>query len=111
MPSTVIGEADLPGYLSTEVFNVVFAPDNPVKVPYLFFTPDRTRILHGSLDGIRVWDLSIWELIKILTEELSEVGHWAHLLNDQIIVSGMLKESYNFWDVTFPMPVRFCTAS
>ncbi len=79
---------------------------------YLLFTPDGTRILHGSKgDTIRVWDTSLRELIKIQTEDVSQVGDWARLLDDHIIVSGTSKGSYNFWDVTFGTPIRFCTAS
>ena|SRR5260370_13041267 len=81
---------------------------------YLLFIPDGTRILHGLEDGtIQVWDFSfsLQELIKIQTEDPSQVGDWAHFLDNQIIVSGTLKGSYHFWDVTFPMLVRFCTAS
>src|SRR5258708_37592318 len=79
---------------------------------YLLFTPDGTRILHGSIDGtIQVWDLSLRELVKIPTEDVSQVGDWARLLNDHIIVSGTSEESYNFWDVISGTPIRFCTAS
>ncbi len=101
MPSAVIGEVDMP-------YNASF--DYPC---YLLFTPDGTRILHGSVDGmIRVWDLSLLrELIKIPTGHLSQVGDWAHLLDDQIIVSGASNGSYNFWDVISGAPIRFCTAS
>src|SRR5258707_10146697 len=46
MPSAVIGEADT-------IDNAGFHYPH-----YLLFTPDGTRILHGSEDGtIRVWDL------------------------------------------------------
>src|SRR5258708_15174775 len=79
---------------------------------YQLFTPDRTRILHSSQDGtIQVWNLFLWELINIWTGDVSQVGDWAHLLNDQIIVSETSEESYNFWDITSGMPVKFCTAS
>ncbi len=99
MPSAVIGEADI--------------PDGPrFKAHYLLFTSDGTRILHGSVGGtIRVWDLSLRELIKITTEHVSHVGDWARLLNDHIIVSGTSEGSYNFWDVISGTPIRFCTAS
>src|SRR5258708_5414259 len=79
---------------------------------YLLFTPDGTRILHGSIDGtIQVWDRSLRELVKIPTEDVSQVGDWARLLNDHIIVYGTSEESYNFWDVISGTPIRFCTAS
>jgi len=95
----LIGEANIP-------CNEWFRPR------YLFFTPDGTRIIHGSVDGtIRVWDLSLRELIKITTEHISQLGDWARLLNDHIIVSGTSEESYNFWDIISGTPIRFCTAS
>src|SRR5258707_14903776 len=100
MRSAVIGEA--------------YIPDNNwwFNSHYLLFTPDGTRILHGSSNGtIRVWDLSLRELIKIPTEHVSQAGDWARLLNDQILVSGTSKGFYNFWDVTSGMPIKFCTAS
>src|SRR5258708_14359440 len=100
MRSAVIGEA--------------YIPDNNwwFNSHYLLFTPDGTRILHGSSNGtIRVWDLSLRELIKVPTEHVSQVGDWARLLNDQIIVSGTSQGSYNFWDVISVTPIRFCTAS
>ena len=79
---------------------------------YLLFTPDGTRILHGSHDRIiRVWDLSLRELIKIPTKNDSQVGDWASLLDGQIIVSGSSNGSYNFWYATSGAPVRFSTAS
>src|SRR5258706_2363656 len=100
MPSAVISEAKIP-------YNVEFHYSN-----YLLFTHDGTRILHGSRDDtILVWDLSLWELIKILTQDISQVEDWACLLNDQIIVSGMSKVSYTFWDIISSTPIRFCTAS
>ena len=99
MPSAVIGKADVPDILRSSTY-------------YLFFTHDGTRILHGSGDGtIRVWDLSLRELVKIPTEHVSQVADWARLLNDHIIVSGTSEESYNFWDVIPGTPIRFCTAS
>ena len=95
----LIGEANIP-------CNEWFRPR------YLFFTPDGTRIIHGSVDGtIRVWDLSLRELVKIPTEHVSQVADWARLLNDHIIVSGTSEESYNFWDIISGTPIRFCTAS
>ncbi len=95
----LIGEANIP-------CNEWFRPR------YLSFTPDGTRIIHGSVDGtIRVWDLSLRELIKITTEHISQLGDWARLLNDHIIVSGTSEESYNFWDIISGTPIRFCTAS
>src|SRR5258708_7533460 len=100
MPSMVISEAIM--------------PYNPLSIYpcYLLFTPDRTRILHGSEFGaIWVWDLSLWELIKIQMEWCDlQVGDWVHLLNNQIIVSGASNGPYNFWDVISGMPIRFCTA-
>ncbi len=99
MPSAIIGEVDIP-------YNLWSNPQ------FLLFTPDGTRILHGSTNGtIRVWDLSLRELIKIPTEHVSQAGDWARLLNDQILVSGTSKGFYNFWDVTSGMPIKFCTAS
>ena len=95
-PSSVIGETSIPGWYYS---------------CYLLFTPDGTRVLTGSLGAIRVWDLSLRELIKIPTEDASQVGSWARLLDDHIVVSGMLEESYSFWDATSNTSVRFCTAS
>src|SRR5258708_27127235 len=101
MPSMVISEAIM--------------PYNPLSIYpcYLLFTPDGTRILHGSEFGaIWVWDLSLWELIKIQMEWHDlQVGDWVCLLNNQIIVSGASNGSYNFWDVISGTPIRFCTAS
>ena len=78
---------------------------------YLLFTPDGTRILLGTPCCIQVWDLSLWELINIPTEDISHVGAWVSLLDGQIIVSGSLEGTYNFWDTTDGTPIRFCTAS
>ena len=79
---------------------------------YIIFTPEGTKILHGSYEGsIRVWDLSLGKLIKIRTKDPSQVGDWASLLDDRIIVSGSSKGSFNFWDATSRTPVRFCAAS
>ncbi len=97
MPSAVIGEADI--------------SDGPESYTcYLLFTPDGTRILHGSGNGtIWVRDLSLRELVKIPTGDISQVGDWTRLLNDHIIMSGTSKGFYNFWDIISGTP--FCTAS
>ena len=83
--------------------------------PYRLFTPDGTRFLYGYDDGhhghIRVFDLSPQELIKISPGDASQVGDWAGLLDDHVVVSGSSKGSYNFWDATSGRPVRFCTGS
>ena len=79
---------------------------------YLLFTADGTRILHGSPGGIiRVLDLSLRVLIKIPTENRSQIGDWASLVDGRIILSGSSRGSYNFWDATSRTPVKFCTAS
>ena len=99
MPSAVVAEANL-------FDNLLYSS------LYVLFTPDGTKILHGSDAGlIRVLDLSLQELIKIPTDHASQVGDWAILLDGQIIVSGSSKESYNFWDTSSRTPVRFSTAS
>jgi len=101
LPNAVISEADMPHHEGL----------NP---HYLLFTPDGTRILHGSsyiYGVIRVWDLSLRELLKIATEHVSQVGDWARLLSDRTVVSGTSKKSYDFWDVISRTPIRFCTAS
>ena len=77
--------------------------------PYLLFTPDGTRILHGTEHGIRVWDLSLRELINVPTEDASQIGDWASLLDGQIIVSGSSEGTYDFWDATDGTPIRFST--
>src|SRR5258708_14141216 len=68
MPSMVISEAIM--------------PYNPLSIypRFLLFTPDGTRILHGSEFGvIRVWDLSLQELIKIQMEWHDlQVGDWVY---------------------------------
>src|SRR5258708_40064643 len=126
MPSAVIGEADILAArrfdlaagrfnhadsrlnLAGSRFNLAdraFALVREYKPHHLLFTPDGTRILHGSTYSygyatIQVWNLSLRELIKIPTADVSQVRDWARLLNDHIIVSGTLKGSYDFWDVT-----------
>ena len=96
IPSAVVAETNV--------------PPHPESLSYLLFTPNGTRILHGTSHGIRVWDLSLRELINIPTEDASQMGGWASLLDGQIIVSGSSKGSYNFWDATDGTPIRFCTA-
>src|SRR5260221_997836 len=108
MPSAVIGEANLsyPPYQQWE-----YSCHQWSHSGYVLFTPDGTKILHGSTVGtIQVWDLSLRELMNITTEHISQLGNWARLLNDQIVVTGT-SESYNFWDVISGTPIRFCTAS
>ena len=87
MPSAVIAKTNL-------------TPGSWFYPSYLLFMPDGDRILYGTWHGIRVWDLSLQELINISTEDISPVGAWASLLDDQIIMSSSLEGTYNFWDVT-----------
>ena len=95
MPSAVVAETDVtPHWCSPS---------------YLLFTPDGNRILHGTRHGIRVWDLSLRELINIPTEDI-QAGDWASLLDDRIIVSSSSKGTYSFWDATSGMPIKFSTA-
>ena len=103
MPSTPITEAPM---AETNISIPKYSYPN-----YLLFMPDGTRILCGTRDGIWVWDLSLRELINIRTQDASQVGDWASLLDDRIIVSGSSNKSYNFWDATSGTPIRFCTAS
>jgi len=67
-------------------------------------------IQNGTQHCIRVWNLSLRELINIPTEDISQVGAWASLLDGHIIVSGSSEGTYDFWDATDGMPIRFCTA-
>ena len=96
MPRTVVGEAN--------------ESHGSYYPRYLLFTPDGTRILHGSVSAvIRVLDLSLRVLIEIPTVDC---GDWARLLDGRIIVSGsQWQGSYSFWDATSGTPIRFCTAS
>ena len=97
MPSAIIAETRVPPHARSP--------------SYLFFTPDGTKILHGTEHGIRVWDLSLRELINVPTEDASQIGDWASLLDGQIIVSGSSEGTYSFWDATDGTPIRFSTAA
>src|SRR5258705_13470844 len=100
MPSAAISEMKIP-------YNAGFHYSN-----YLLFNHGGTRILHGSRDGtILVWDFSPRVLIVIPKHDVSLVGDWARLLNDQTIVSGTSKESYTFCDNIPRISIIGCCAA
>ena len=100
MPSALIAETI--GHPSVQLLRSFFG--------YLGFTPDGTRILHSCRHGIRIWDLSLQELIDIPITD--DPVSWAKLLDGRIVVSCSWDEwSYDFWDTTSGTPIRFCTAS